>query len=34
MALSMYAASVPLFTQMLGSLSAVLEKGEAFAAAK
>jgi hypothetical protein len=34
MAISMYAVSVPLFTQMLGSLGAVLEKGEAFAAAK
>jgi hypothetical protein len=34
MAISMHAASVPLFTQMLGALSAVLDKGAAFAAAK
>jgi uncharacterized protein len=34
MAISMYSASVPLFRQLLDSLSAVLDKGEAFAAAK
>jgi hypothetical protein len=34
MALSMYAASVPVIRQMLGALSAVLGKGEAFATAK
>ncbi len=32
MAMSMYAASVPLFRQMLGALSSVLDKGAAFAA--
>ena len=31
MTISMYAASVPVFKQMLGSLSAVLAKGEAYA---
>jgi hypothetical protein len=34
MPLSMYHASVPVFKQMLGSLSAILEKAEAHAAAK
>ena len=34
MTLSMYQASVPVFRQMLGSLSAVLTKAEAHAAAK
>jgi hypothetical protein len=34
MALSMYAASVPLFKQMFGSMTAVLDKGAAYAAAK
>jgi hypothetical protein len=34
MTVSMHRASVPVFTQMLGSLSAVLEKGETFAAAR
>jgi hypothetical protein len=32
MTMSMYAASVPLFRQMLGALAAVLDKGAAFAA--
>jgi hypothetical protein len=32
MAMSMYAASVPLFRQMLGALSSVLDKGATFAA--
>jgi len=31
MSISMYSASVPVFTQMLGSLSAVLTKAEAYA---
>jgi hypothetical protein len=30
----MYQASVPVFTKMLGNLSAILKKGEEFAAAK
>lgn len=34
MTISMYAASVPVFKQMLGSLSAVLTKAEAHAAEK
>jgi uncharacterized protein len=34
MPLSMYQASVPVFTQMLPQLSAILEKGADFAAAK
>ncbi len=34
MAISMYGASVPLFTQMLNALSGVLDKGAAFAAAR
>jgi hypothetical protein len=34
MAISMYRASVPLLVQMLSSLSGVLDKGAAFAAAK
>lgn len=34
MTISMYAASVPVFKQMLNSLSAVLEKAEAHATAK
>ena len=34
MTISLYAASVPVFTQMLGSLGAVLAKAEAHAAAK
>jgi hypothetical protein len=34
MTLSMYQASVPVFTQMLGSLSATLTKAEAHATAK
>ena len=34
MTISMYAASVPVVRQMLGSLSAVLAKGEAYAAAR
>jgi uncharacterized protein len=32
MALSMYQASVPAFVQMLGSLAAILDKAEAYAA--
>jgi hypothetical protein len=32
MAISMYQASVPIFLQMLNSLSAILDKAEAFAA--
>src|SRR3990170_6989523 len=32
MSLSMYQASVPAFLQMLGNLSAILDKAEAFAA--
>lgn len=34
MTLSMYAASVPVFKQILGSLSAILDKAEAHAAEK
>ena len=34
MSLSMYQASVPVYTQLLGALSNVLRKGEAFAEAK
>ena len=34
MSLSMYQASVPPFLQMLGSLTAILDKAEAFAAAR
>src|SRR3954469_20444600 len=34
MTLSMYQASVPLFRQLLGALSGVLDKGAAFAEAK
>ena len=34
MSLSMYQASVPVYTQLLGALSNVLKKGEAFAEAK
>jgi hypothetical protein len=34
MTISMYSASVPVFKQMLGSLSAILEKAEAHATAK
>ncbi|MES2818221.1 MAG: DUF1993 domain-containing protein [Pseudomonadota bacterium] len=34
MTISLYAASVPVFQQMLGSLSAILSKAEAHAAAK
>lgn len=34
MALSMHAASVPLFTTLLGALSGVLDKGAAFCAAR
>jgi hypothetical protein len=34
MAISMYQMSVPLFLKMLGNLSAILEKGAAFAEAK
>jgi hypothetical protein len=34
MSLSMYQASVPVFTQILGALGGVLEKAEAHAAAK
>ncbi len=34
MPISMYGASVPLFTQMLEALSGVLDKGAAFAASK
>ena len=34
MPISMYGASVPLFTQMLNGLSGVLDKGAAFAATK
>lgn len=34
MPLSMYQASVPVFVHKLGNLSAILKKGEAFAAAK
>ena len=34
MSLSMYQASVPVFTQILGALSNVLDKAEAHAAAK
>ncbi len=34
MTISMYAASVPVFKQMLGSLSVLLEKAEAYATAK
>ena len=34
MALSMYQASVPVFTRTLGNLSAVLDKAAAFAAAR
>ena len=34
MAISMYQASVPLFKQLLGSMSAVLDKGAALAEAK
>ena len=34
MSISMYRASVPIFQQMLPCLSAVLDKGAAFAAAK
>ncbi|MBI4290043.1 MAG: DUF1993 domain-containing protein [Betaproteobacteria bacterium] len=34
MALSMYQASVPVFVKTLGNLSAILDKGAAFAAAK
>jgi hypothetical protein len=34
MALTMYKASVPLFTQTLTAMSSVLDKGAAFAAAK
>jgi hypothetical protein len=34
MALSMYQASIPVFQRMLGNLQAVLDKGEAHAAAK
>lgn len=34
MTISMYQASVPVFTHMLTALSAVLDKAEAFAAAK
>jgi hypothetical protein len=34
MSISMYSASVPLFKTLLGALSAVLDKGAAFAAAK
>jgi len=32
MAISMYQASAPAFLQMLGSLSAILDKAEAYAA--
>lgn len=34
MPLSMYQASLPVFIRMLGNLSAILEKAEAYAAAK
>lgn len=34
MTISMYDASVPVFTQMLNSLSAILDKAEAYAAAR
>jgi hypothetical protein len=34
MTISMYSASVPIYKQMLGSLSAILEKAEAYAVAK
>ncbi|MCW3476981.1 DUF1993 domain-containing protein [Limobrevibacterium gyesilva] len=34
MAISMYSASVPMFKTLLGALSAVLDKGAAFAEAK
>ena len=34
MAISMYQASVPLFVKMLGNLSAILKKAEAYAQAK
>ena len=34
MTISMYSASVPVFKQMLGSLSSILEKAEAHATAK
>jgi uncharacterized protein len=34
MALSMYQASVPIFTKTLGNLSNILDKGAAYAAAK
>jgi len=34
MSISMYAASVPVFKQILGSLAAILEKAETHAAAK
>lgn len=34
MPLTMYQASVPVFVQMLGALAKVLDKGEAFAAAR
>lgn len=34
MAISMYAASVPVFTQVLNSLSAILDKAEAHATAR
>jgi hypothetical protein len=34
MSLSMYDASVPVFRQMLGSLAAILDKAEAYAAAR
>src|SRR4051812_26158494 len=34
MTFSMYSASVPVFTQILGSLSAIIDKAEAHAAEK
>ena len=34
MSLSMYQASAPVFVRMLGNLSAILDKGAAFAEAK
>jgi hypothetical protein len=34
MQISMYAMSVPIFVKSLGNLSAILDKGEAFSAAK
>lgn len=34
MTLSMYQASIPVFQKMLGNLKAILQKGEAYAAAK